>query len=373
MMTVVDLRARNVSDDTGIFVVRPGSNYRFYELFVENNFVGPDLPGLELPRFDDLEELKDLVAYVARSAAIRRYHLSGRREEMAPLRDIDAYRNRKFGRSTAQLARVARAYFKTMKRGDLVIVPPGSFRGAAEIGELSSGPAATERMGIDRYGTDLLLGRRVKWLASMPKSELPAPTLDALQKPSPLFSLQREFRAAIFRRAFGTYYDDNEYSVRFEVKSADFSVKDDLYLQGFFNFVSANYFRLKDREEGLLSFRQGAFEDLKGRTPSLYTNVNSPGGLSLKSVTTVTIVIVALFALAVTVGPEAHALAQAGNLAVQNSMAALDDPCTIDVHEQVVTQIRLLGYDRWVEACNFAKAAADATGLESGVNVTNTP
>jgi len=370
-MITVDLKSRHISPSTNIFVARPGSNYRFFEIFQEAGFVGPDLPNLDLPRFDDLDEIDDLPARVARSAAIRRYHMGGRRDDLRPERNLEPYLNRRFGRSNAQLTRVVRAYFKTMRKGDLVIVPPGSFRGLAQIGELATAPTEILTQPVDRYETDLLQGRRVRWLASIPKADLPAATLDALQKPSPLFAFPRNGRADILRRAYGSYYEDDDFSVRFEVTSEDFRVTNDLYIQGFFNFVATNYYNVRDKKEGVTGFYEAAFQDLGDKAPQLYTNVNSPGGLSLKSALAIPMVIAAMFAVAVMVGPAAHALAQQGAIEVVNTLATADDACVIEVHEQVITQMQLLGYDEWVEACRIARSAAEATGLESGVDVTN--
>jgi len=353
-------------------VARPGANYRFYDLFVDRNFVGPDLPGLNLPEFDNIDQFP-LTPFVARAAEIRRWHLAGRREDLSPHREIEAYEGRQFGRSVSQLSRVVRAYFGGMKKGDLLVVPPASFKALAQIGELADEPNKVSRVYTDRYGADWLEGRAVKWLAAFPKSDLPASTLDALQKPSPLFLLPRDYMPRIFRRAYGTYYDDSEYSVRFEVKSERFSTKDDLYIQGFFGFVTANTTRISQGEDSVLSFSEGAFAVKPANAPELYTNVNSPGGISLKSSLITPIVISALFTLAVVVGPEAQILAEQAQLVVTNSAAAAGDPCVAEVNNQVITQLRLLGYDRWLEACNFARDAANATGLESEAVVIDAP
>jgi hypothetical protein len=369
---LLDLRAKRLDEKSKIYVARPGANYRFYDLFVERNFVGPDLPALNLPHFNDISEIP-IYAHVARAAEIRRWHLAGRREDLAPDRDIDYYLDRTYGRSVSQLSRVVKAYFGGMQKGDLLVVPPASFRGLAQIGELTDEPNDVVRTYVDRYGSDWLEGRHVNWLASFPKSDLPATTLDALQKPSPLFLLPRDYMPKIFRRAYGTYYSDGEYSVRFEVKSEKFRTEDDLYIQGFFGFVTSNTLRVMAGQAEMLAFAEGAFAAKGDSAPELFTNVNSPGGISLKSALITPIVISALFTLAVVVGPEAQTLAEQALLQVTNSAVAADDICTAEVNHQVITQLRLLGYNRWVEACNFARDAANATGLESEATIIGGP
>jgi hypothetical protein len=118
----------------------------------------------------------------------------------------------------------------------------------------------------------------------------------------------------------------------------------------------------------MLSFKEGAFS-AEGLAPDLYTNVNSPGGLSLKSTVITPIIIAVMLALAVDVGPEAFAAARDGNVIFGNSLAPADDPCSAEVQKQVVSQLTLLGYDRWSEACVFARAAAERTGISTTVDV----
>lgn len=366
-MIQVDIHTKHIGSDTRVFVARPGGKYRFYKAFIDSNFVAPDLPGLDFPEFEKIEDIQDLEARVSRAVAIRKHWL---RSEDAD-EDLD-YDLEKYGagssRALSQLVRVANAYFGGMKQGDLVIVPPAAFRGRAEIGELTGAPNKIRRMRVDIYGNDALMGRNVRWLASMEKSKLPAQTLDALQKPSPLFLLPQPAWASVFRRAYGSYITQEEYGARFEITSASYQTTDDFHIQAFFNFVAANSERVRRGEKDVLSLRDGAFS-AEGVAPDLFTNVNSPGGLALKSVVSTPIVIAVMLTLAVTVGPAAHGAAINGQLKFGNSLSAAHDPCVVEVDRQVVTQLTLLGYDRWSEACEIARSAAEKTGITTTVDV----
>ncbi|MEY9100467.1 hypothetical protein ABIA24_003376 [Sinorhizobium fredii] len=366
-MIQIDIHTKHVGSDTRIFVVRPGGKYRFYKAFIDSNFVAPDLPGLDLPEFERIEEVKDLDARVNRSIAIRKNWLKSQDADEDLSYELEDYEAGS-SRALSQFIRVASAYFGEMKQGDLVIVPPMAFRGRAEIGELTSAPNIIRRMRVDIYGGDALMGRNVKWLASLEKSNLPAQTLDALQKPSPLFLLPRPAWASVFRRAYGSYTTDNEFGARFEITSDSYQTTDDFRIQAFFNFVAANTERVRRGEKGVLSLRDGAFS-AEGVAPDLFTNVNSPGGLSLKSLVSTPIVIAVMLTLAVTVGPAAHSAAVNGQLKFGNSLAAANDPCVVEVDKQVVTQLTLLGYDRWAEACEIARSAAERTGITTTVEV----
>ncbi|TAU80459.1 hypothetical protein ELI41_29575 (plasmid) [Rhizobium leguminosarum] len=369
-MIRVDIHTREILADTRIYVARPGPNYKFYELFVDRNFVGPDLPGLDLPAFDRLAEVEDFMERVKRSVAIRRYAVRGERDIPVPAADLADYVDAPTSRSIAQFARVARAYFSTMKAGDLIIVPPANFRGLAHIGELTGPPNQIKATYPNLYPGTPLQGRNVAWRAVLEKAKLPAQALDALQKPSALFLLTREAWPAIFRRAYGSYSMPGEYGARFEITSEKFQTTDDFLIQAFFNFVSKNTELVQAGSDDLLSLRDGAFA-AGGAAPDLYTNVNSPGGLSLKSLIVTPIVIAVMLTLAISVGVEAYAAAEAGTLVFGNSQAPAGDQCTVEVSNQVVTQLRLLGYDRWSEACEVARSAAEKTGISTTVAVGN--
>jgi hypothetical protein len=366
-MLKVDIHTKIVSPATRVYVARPGGNYRHYELFLDRNYIGPDLPALDLPAFDALEDIVDFEERVKRSIAFRRYSLRGERDIEPPPESLEEYAGIPSTRSFSQILRVARAYYSIIKVGDLIIMPPSTFRGAAHIGEVTSEPNQLKPVYPAIYGGQPMLGRHVEWKATIEKAMLPPQALDALQKPSPLFLLVRDAWPAIFRRAYGSYALDGEFGARFEVKSDKYQTSDDFLIQAFFNFVSTNTDRLLAGNEDLASFREGAFAAVHGITPDLYTNVNSPGGLSLKSPLITPIVIKVLFALAIVVGVAAFAHAEAGTLILGNSLGAHADQCTVPVSEQVVAQLRILGYDRWAEACAYAKAAAENTGLSTSV------
>jgi hypothetical protein len=366
-MIQVDIHTKVISPSTAIYVARPGRSYRFFEPFVDSQFVGPDLPALDLPPFENINDVDDLEQRVKRSFALRRYLTRGDQDIPEPAFDLEYYDDTHTSRSTGQIIRVVRAYFGTMKKGDIVIVPPANFRGQAQIGELTTEPNDVRLMKLLLYPGAPLSGRSVRWLASIEKADLPAQTLDALQKPQPLLNLIRPAWPSIFRRAYGSYVTSDEYGARFEVTSERFKTNDDFLIQAFFNFVAANYDQV-EKDQPILDFHAGAFA-AEGISPDLYTNVNSPGGISLKSVIASPIVIATMLNLAIVVGPDAHGAALKDEIVFGNSQAPPGDPCTALVRKQVVTQLTLLGYDKWSVACQNARAAAERTGISSSVDV----
>ena len=86
------------------------------------------------------------------------------------------------------------ATFERARQGDLVIVPPKSFTSDALVGEFVDGPFKSVNVKVDRlYLDDSLPGRRVKWLASIPKRKLPIRVIEAIQKPSAFSCWQDRF------------------------------------------------------------------------------------------------------------------------------------------------------------------------------------
>ncbi|KAB0571077.1 hypothetical protein [Brucella pituitosa] len=365
-MINIDIRTKFIRDDVRVFVIRPGAHYRLFQQFLDSEMVGIELPALDLPKFRTLDEIENLNARILRSVAIRRWFISGRPDGgfPGPLADFD---HLELGHASSQFARYVRGMFEDMKKGDIVIVPPRSFKEMAVIGELIDEPNIVESLLSPTYPDLPLNGRRVKWLARIPKSDLPPKTLDQLQKPSVMFLLERTAWPKILRQCYGSYSTDQEFSSRFEITEERFQAADDFLIQAFFNFITANTDRVERDFDELLSLTEAAFEDLRLISPDLYTNVNSPGGISLKSIRITPIVIAVMLALAAHVGAGAVDAAINNQIVFGNSLAPMDDRCTVMVHDQVVTQLRLLGLDKWAPACEKIRSAVANTGIQSNV------
>ncbi|NTA58126.1 hypothetical protein G6L32_05675 [Agrobacterium tumefaciens] len=365
-MIHVDIHTKVLRQDTRIVVARPGARYMFFTQFAENNFVGPDLPGLDLPPFDSFDDIPQITERIKRSVEIRRLSRQADPDETL-VEDLDYYDSSNNPR-IRQFERVIAAYFKHSKKGDLVVLPPINFKGDALIGEFTGEPSDVHTLSLPRYGEELLSGRSVRWLSKIPKQKLPPQTLDALQKPNPIFLVEKSAWPDIFRRAYGSYSYNGDYSARFEVTSERFNIADDFLIQAFFNFVSANTDRIDNNATELLNLRAGAFA-AGDFAPELYTNVNSPGGLSLKALKITPIVIAVMFTLATEAGPDAYHAAVSDTIVFGNSLAPAGDDCVVPVRQQVVSQLTILGYDRWAEACEAARTAAAKTGLSTTVKV----
>jgi hypothetical protein len=347
-------------------MVRPGSNYKLYGLFIQREMIVADFLGLELKPGVALKEQDRIFEQLARARKLRAH----RREFSSdpPSRRLEDYSYAKSDRAISQLHRILKGFFEIARAGDLVVVPPLSFSQETMIGEIIDEPEAfTTTHFPSLYGDEVLYGRRVKWLARIAKGKLSPYFLDLISKPNAFVLIKNDERAAIYREAYGVYHVANDFRARFDVKDTEFTTTDDLYIQAFFSFVAANSVRIQQGRE-VVDIHKGAFERLGENAIDLQSNVNSPGYLNLVSRSISPLVAAALFALATSVGAEAVNSAEAGKVLVGNSRDA-DDPCTAAVHAEVLQHLKLLGADRWAEACAIATQAANATGLSGQARI----
>ncbi|MBA8819441.1 hypothetical protein BRY73_08515 [Ochrobactrum sp. P6BS-III] len=367
-MITVDIRTKIIPNDARVYVIRPGAYYRLFDQFIDKSFVGVELPKLALPSFSEFSELNDVGERILRSIALRKWFAAGQPLGEYPPQELEFYSALELDHAGGQFLRFVKAFFQEIRKGDVVVMPPRSFKKDAIIGEFTDEPNEVVSFASPVYPNHPLNGRNVKWLARLPKSELPAQTLDRLQKPSVVFLLERSAWPKIFRTCYGAYSTDSEYSAEFRITEEQFQASDDFLIQAFFNFVTANTEKLRRNDENLSGLRDAAFQNVRDFSPSLYTNVNSPGSIALKSGYITPIVIAVMLTLAVTVGAEAVNAAESDTITFGNSLSA-DDACTAKVKKQVVNQLRLLGFDRWSEACNKIREAAENTGIKTNTLV----
>ncbi|MBB4215539.1 hypothetical protein FHT79_002708 [Rhizobium sp. BK212] len=366
---LIDINTKPIPENHKVALARPGANYRLFQDFIELSVVGAELPGLFLR--DERVDIHDeqLIARIQRSKEIRAWHNFGRNPERVPHISLNEYDNAADDPSTGQLLRVLKFYLSDASAGDLVIVPPQNFGGKVHIGELVDDAAGAFLTYVQRYPGDPIVVRRVKWIGTLDKVDMPVRMIEAFRKPTPLLLVPESERSVFYNAAYRNYYTNRRFSSTFDVTSAEFDTTSGSVIPAFFNFVAANT-REVDRKTGVIhDFGAGAFLKLADYAPHLAIDIQSPGTLSLVSSYITPLVASALLALAITVGPAACTDAFLGNLQVSNSAATIDDPCIVPVREQVVTHLRLLGYDRWAQACELLKETADKTGLQSEATV----
>lgn len=369
-MINIDIRAKKISEDHSVVVARPGAGYALYPEFVDESVVGPDMPSV----FLEGEEIKiddDIVAKIKRSRERRSWHKRNDPLAQQPSEDADEYDNLVATRSVRQFERILKYYIEQSKRDDLIVIPPKNFTGKAFIGSFSDDAGVVRLWNSRIYPADPLPVRNVRWLGSVEKIELAAQTIDALRTPTALFLLERSLREPIYQKAYRNYFfDGGSHSAVFDVTEPEFNTYHGSIIPSFFNFVAANV-RQIDRNQPVLDFMHGSFQRLDEYAPDLIIDIQSPGILSIVSDKISPLVASALLALALTIGPDAASEGVIETIRIGNSLAAADDPCVLEVEQQVHAHLTLLGYDDWARACELVREAAADTGLKSESLVRN--
>lgn len=121
----VDLKSQAVPETNQVFFVRPGSNYKLYSLFQEQEAIVADFLGLEFEAGKVLSEQKNVLAQLHRARRLRAFY--GLRDQVEPSRKIEDYTDLVSDRSISQLNRILGGYFEHAKKGDIVVVPPRAF------------------------------------------------------------------------------------------------------------------------------------------------------------------------------------------------------------------------------------------------------
>jgi hypothetical protein len=367
-MPEIDLTLRLLPADHQVFFARPGIQYRLYREVIEHSIVVPDLPALEFKDRVPLDQQDRVMSRIHRARKLRGWHRSGRITD-EPSRSLDDYIDVASGIRDAQFKGVVEGYFSKAKRGDMVLVVPSAFSELAYIGEFAEdGDRYASFLAPSVYGDDHLVGRRVNWLARIPKRELASDILDIVAKPNAFVLLPRSVRAGLYDLAYSAYAIEDSFTARLEVTEETYSSFDDLLIQAFINFVATNTEAVANEHE-VQPFAKAAFMEAGEFTPDLRTEIHSPGFLSLSSGRVTPLVAVVMLAAAIHLGPGAFAAAEAGTLRIGSSTAPADDACVAEVREQAIRQIQLLGLDRWSEACEKARRAANHTGLRGPAHV----
>jgi hypothetical protein len=365
MEVIVDLNTRILPTGHQVFMSRPGERYRIYREIVDSEIVAPEFPGLIID--GDLESDRFL-AKLRMARALKVWH-DGHRVKDEPSRLVDDYLQGRGDVGLSQLKGAAFGYFLKAKSGDLVLVPPSTADGLAYIGEFVDEPNRVAALRIQRlFGDDLLPGRRVRWLASIPSRLLPSDVREIVKKPNIFVQLPRSSFPFIYERAYKNYVHDDKFTAQFDVVSAEFDSQTDLAIQWFVNYFALILKNIDERSPVKSNIQYLALADLGVYAPQLKTNVNSPGSLVYISVLSVPIVAAVLYGLAVTVGPETPAIAKADRLKIVNTLGSDEDECTSTVRESTLSVF--LHLDEWPEACEIARRIQNATGMKSQVEIT---
>jgi hypothetical protein len=369
---VLDLRFRVISPSQRIYIVFPGQGYFLYDQFVTQGRIFPELPALDLLPGKPIEQQPDLEKRVARSRRIANWYAS-KKEGDRPSRILSDYHVRRT-RAFSQVMGVLTGFFGRAKRGDLVIVPPASVFERVLIGELLDDPTEFDLTTVpDFWDNEKVPSRKARWLAYPLRGELSLDLQQRFPSPNAFRELDRQARAEIYSLAYGSYSIEDSFTSKFDVTSADFSVRDDYHLQQFFNVVAAISQQIEAKRANDLattSLNAKSLDEIidlltnDAYVPGLSVNINSPGSLVLSCAKVVTLVAAGVLALSVLDADDTWKAVAQGSVVIQNSETP--DPnnkCNAQVSAEVLEQLKLMGIERWKELCKKALQLLTSTGL----------
>ncbi|CAI2931901.1 hypothetical protein [Aminobacter niigataensis] len=361
----IDIKTRILPAAHRVYVVRPGAHYRLYDEVKAQNAILYDLPGLELPEGVAFRQVEDIAAQIQRGQALKWWHRVGRHAgDDQPSMDLANYPypvSPSERRSLSQLLSIGSAYFEKARVGDLVVVPPLRFADPVLVGEIAEQePVETT---VPAYGDLPVLGRRVRWLAEMPKKDVPARIIEISQKPNSFVLLERSTATWFYDRTYRSYVLNGEYQCELRVGAENFGSTDDMRLSAFLNFVVANMAALETHNVPQ-SIGAAVFANLGEYEPGKRISINSPGEIIVHALKLSPLLFVALLGLSGCAPAEVNAAIADGTVTFGNSAALPGDPCAAAVFKSTVDWLTFVGADLWAEACPIASSALNSAEVE---------
>jgi hypothetical protein len=381
-VVTIDIRTKIIPDNLEIWRVFPGEEYSFFSDFLEHSAVFLDFPGIDLP--------VGALNFDAKSLA-ERILLSKANSEWAPKsikpveykKDIPTepsrnhvdYRNKPHPKSMRIAIGSLAGLFGRAKKGDLVVVPGRLTSRTIRIGELLDGPEDRIRLSVPKYGSEFLPGRRVRWFPPVNELEVAARVSEIIRKPNPFVAFDRTMYEDVFDHSYGTFQYKGKYSARFDTHSARFSGTDNLD----FMILSESVAKIIEIIENdgidnpynsLIALADAHRSDLYKM--DLSVNINSPGSISLKSLSIAPLVFVAMMTLANTTSAEDAP--SKPKVAVVNSLSrGAADPCTPVVDERVRATLELMQFEVWQAACRKSERLRAGPQISSSGKVVPVP
>jgi hypothetical protein len=358
----IDIETRILGENEDMYVVRPGASFSLYDDFIRESAIFLDFPDLPLSLEVKPKAIPELRDIVARSLAIRDWHL-GKADE--PQRDPKAHKGTGKGRRIGKYVGAIQRLYYDLPVGTVVVIPSKSYVGDVLFGEIT-GPVERREAATAYRGEQMML-RPVRWLGKRQKAALSPALRDLLGMPIPVMQIARELRDEIAKYAFKQYAFKTLSSTKITTSEEDFSTLDDLHIQMFSNYIAA---LLAADEAGV---KPGAnltlMDSLKylharrDLVPELDQSISSPGFQRFYNDHIAPLVIGALMTLALS----GEAFAQDANIRIQNSAMLKGDPCAVQVEERVRSSLRLAHFDEFQTMCKNLQETKQNTGLKTSM------
>ncbi len=282
-----------------------------------------------------------------------------------------------------QMLRWLNSLHHEAKTRDLIIVPSRGYTTDNQghfvemntlIGEIAGRNRRWFPQSTSRFYPRSYIVRDVRWITTINEFEMHKQTVVSLRTQNAIIPLDPAHLYPVLGEAYQNVSIGDEYFSRFLTSGSAFDANESFHFQAFCMAVVA---ALSEREEVTDLFTDGkSIYDIAASVsqsdaiiPEQITNIRSPGYTMLRSKNLSPLVIAVLFSLALGVGSELYAKDGPKQINVINSLERSEETCNPDVEEAVMKTLRIMGIDRWREACKAAIIANDDQGLQPAAKV----
>lgn len=376
MSYVIDIKTRFIPNGQRVYIIFPGEGYRFYSDMKSKSAIFLDIPGFQLPEIADKETANyaDFIQRLTMSERIKAWHLHGKEPDKQPERILEKVTNYKKTQKKVQLSGLIRNFYYGLRKGDIIIVPSKKDEDDVLFGEVTD-DIFSSYIEVARYSEEKIPIRKVRWIKSVKRAEIPIWLERKIPSPSPVRQIEQSYFNNIFDIMYQRYHFNENFVCKYAVTSNEFSSLDDYLFQEIMLYITALYARSHDKT--LANIENKTISDLVREIqrseiiPDLRININSPGYIVSYAKTLTPIIAAVLIALSA-----GEALTDAGEIiapqiqiinSADDSQAAQE--CQADVQREVLEDLKAMGYERWQEICKSAQLIRGHTGLTSGMVV----
>lgn len=366
----VDIQTRILPETHRAYILFPGDGYRYYEDMKNTNSVFLDLPGFPLPKDVGIAEAADLVERITISDRIRDWHRISGDPATKPSYDVADLTDYRRTRAKQQLAGLIRGFFK-IAPGSIIIVPPSSYDEDVLIGEIQS--HSPVNVVLDRYPGESFPARRVRWIKRIRRDAIPGWLERKIPSPNPLRQFEANFLPYIYDMTYERYFYNGTFACKFRVNSAEFSTVDSFLFQQITLYVAALFADRQDGDAGsvanlpisVVASRIRFSDDI----PDQRISINSPGFIVLYSKNLIPILVGALMTIAVTAGAAGVTGTPVVNIVNSADQGSVSEQCVLDIQEEVMGDMQMMGVGRFRELCEIAAQAERRTQINPGMPV----
>ncbi|WP_430443956.1 hypothetical protein [Sphingorhabdus contaminans] len=350
---VVALNAYVLPDDHKIFKCSPGKTYRFYQEVKRTSTVFLDIRGLNDLHSDPREwSDKEVLEIIADDRWNRELQSRARGNKEVGTEGV--------GRTDRTILGFLKALLGEAKKGDLIVVPVEGYNKDVLVGELLDHPWDVKSIEAqDGDYTGLYVGRRVKWMAGIPKRFLSGDLITALHTQTAFFQLGVSLHEEIYRLAYKNFVYRNNYIAEFFTSKQHFTSEDSAVLSAWLNGFEYLRYRISTGDVAGLpqSFVEMGLEKLPDNIAAdLSININSPGAFVLKSSGAFAMSLMAMLALS---GCDAQEVIDEGVEIELKTVGTADSTCSIEVAKEVENYAKTLSYKRLEKACELGLRAQE--------------